>query len=49
MTTLLGEPDQRRRLIALGRERAATFTPEATVVGLRRALDDLGPARWKRS
>ena len=41
MNSLLAEPDRRRRLIALGRERAATFTPEATVVGLRRALEEL--------
>lgn len=41
MNTLLAEPEHRRRLIARGRERAATFTPEATVAGLRRALEDL--------
>lgn len=42
MDTLLSEPEQRRGLIDRGRERAATFTPEATVAGLRHALADLG-------
>jgi glycosyltransferase involved in cell wall biosynthesis len=41
MNALLAEPDHRRRLIVLGRERAATFTPEATVAALRNALEDL--------
>jgi len=41
MNTLLAEPEERRRLIARGRERASKFTPEATVVGLRHALEDL--------
>lgn len=42
MNKLLAEPDQRRRLISHGRERAATFTPEATIAALRNALEDLG-------
>lgn len=41
MNTLLADSEHRRRLIVLGRERAATFTPEATVAGLRHALEDL--------
>jgi glycosyltransferase involved in cell wall biosynthesis len=41
MNTLLADPDRRHRLIVLGRQRAATFTPEATVAGLRLALQDL--------
>ena len=41
MNTLLAEPGHRRRLIVLGRERAATFTPEATVAALRNAMEDL--------
>jgi glycosyltransferase involved in cell wall biosynthesis len=41
MNTLLAEPEHRRGLIARGRERAATFTPAATVAGLRRAVEDL--------
>jgi len=41
MNSLLMEPAQRQRLVVLGRERATSFTPEATVAGLRRALTDL--------
>jgi glycosyltransferase involved in cell wall biosynthesis len=41
MDTLLAHPEDRRLLIARGRERAATFSPEATVAGLRRAMEDL--------